>query len=328
MAKIIEKILKQLTPERVKKEIGAVQRVKLPPELQKWVKEYKKVGERDEFIWKWIFKTTSMVTSPAVEKKYRKSLPVIKALLFMFDTLLDDIADKTRNKAFLNELIKIPFDSNCIVFNHLKSAERKYLLFTEKVWNYLEGAVQKYPRYKEFQDLFKYDILQLLNTMRYSYLVNTNPYLINKIEFWAYLPPNMTVMICSTIDLMCSPRFDIREIGRAREVFWLAQEMTRIGNWVSTWKREIDECDFTSGIWPYAIDRGVIDVNEIQRGEKEKIIKMIKKAEIEKELLTRWEKNYTEILKLGRKITSFDIKKLLLVLENSFCMHLSSRGYK
>lgn len=328
MAKIINKILRQLTPERVKKEIGAVQRIKLPPELQKWVKEYEKVGDRDEFIWKWIFKTTSIITSPTVDKKYQKSLPVIKAMLFMFDTLLDDIADKTKSKTFLNELMKIPFDQNHITFDFLNSTERKYLLFTRRVWNHFERAVQKCPRYEKFQDLFKYDILQLLNTMRYSCLINMNPYLMNKLEFWAYLSHNMTVMICSTIDLMCSPRFKLRETGKIREIFWLAQEMTRAGNWVSTWEREIKERDFTSGIWIYAIDRGIININEIQKSKKEKIIKKIKKAKIEKILLTKWEENYNEISKLGSKITSFDIKKLLSILEDSICMHLSSRGYK
>jgi len=329
----IEQILKKLTPERVKKDVKEVMKMKLPSSFfRKWLKEYNKVGQsnRNEYFWKWLYRTVRTVTSPTVEKKYHQSLWNIKLLMLMFVTLFDDISDKygVRNKKLLNELVKIPFEYASINFNQLNQKEREYIKFTSKIWHSIKNALKKYPRYKEFKDIFEFDVLQLLNAMKYAYLVNENHHLINKIEYWNYSSHNMQAIISCTLDLMCSPKFDIRALGIMRELAWQAQKMARIGNWVSTWEREVKEKDFTSGVFANVIESGVLAVDELEKGDELEIIKKIKDAKIEEKLLKEWEEYYFRIYKLGEKIKDIDVKKILSGLERLIFYHLSSRGYK
>ncbi len=323
----IDEILSQLTPENRQKQIKEIQEIELPLELQKWIQEYEKVGERSGFIWKWTFKISGIITLSCVSKKYLKSLRNVKFITSMFIILLDDITDKVQNEKLLNELLKIPFKQGHINYNHLSVREERYIRLSIKLWKKIKSTIKKYPRFKEFKGIFDYDIKQIFNSMKYAYLVNKNLSLINKKEYWLYFPHSMQAMIYSTLDLMCS-KLNIKEVKSLREIIGEAQKMARIGNWVSTWEREIEDKDFTSGIFAYAIDMKLITPCDLKKKNKVEIIKRVKNSNIETKFLKKWEDKYYEIKKKDKEIKGIDIKKLLFGLEKLLVLELISKNYK
>lgn len=343
---VVAGILRELTPERIKKEIEEIKKVELPPELQKWVKEYEKVGERDGFIWNlWyqIFKNDpSLVFLKSVKKNEESFISIrpvancelllssrsIKLLITMFVVQIDDIADNKQYQKLLNELLKIPFKKDNIKIKHLSTEDKKYFIFTQKLWNYIEKQIRNYPNYKELKEIFAYDISQIFNTMKYSFLINKNSYLINKTEHWLYLPNNMAFMIGLMINLMGAEKFYLKKIGILRKTIYEAQKMGRISNWITTWQREVKNDDFTSGVFVYAIDKNILTPNDFKAMPKNKIIDKIKKAKIENILLKEWEAFYNKIKYNFKKNILINKKSFLNWLKYLLVLDLSSRDYK
>lgn len=325
---IIEKILKQLTPEVVKKEIKTIQEVKLPTELRVWVREYEKVGKRNPIVWLLTYKIIKMTDFSGVLKKHQRSLQNNKFLMMMFVVLLDDVIDKTQNKKLINEVLLITSfnKKNNIKFDSFSKKENEYFKFLVKVWNSIFQSIKKYPLYNEFKDLFRFDMLQIINSMRFASLVNKNYYMINEIEYWAYFPCSMQVMVYRTLDLLCSQKFNDKEIRVARRIAWESQNMMRIANWVSTWEREIKEQDFTSGIFAYLIDFELITVNDLKNNNVNKIINKVKNNEVEDYFLKKWEEHYNKIDELSSESKFFDTKKFLSQLEKIIIFHLSLKN--
>ncbi len=327
---VISGILKELTPGRIKKEIEEVQKVELPEEVQRWVKEYEEIGERSEFIWMWLWKMFQITKLPISPKKHEKTLLTIKVLLTMFIVLLDDIADKGGSKKMLDEMSKIPFVLTCD-YKGFNKIEKKHLKKASSLWKYLEAQIKKLPEYESYKEIFEYDLRQVINAMRYSSLVNKNHYLLNKTECWQFMPYNMAALVYSGLDLMCvnSPMVD-KNMGKIREIIIYSQKMARIGNWISTWEREIYEKDFTNIVFIYAI----IDYNFLRfkdlsgKGNEEKIIQKIKSSKIENELFESWEKYYQKIKKEVNFENKVPFTKFLSSLERLMVFHLSSRNYK
>ncbi|MDO8663268.1 MAG: hypothetical protein Q7K28_00290 [Candidatus Wildermuthbacteria bacterium] len=318
---IIEKILKQLTPERIKKEIEVIQKIKLPPELQKWVTEYEKVGERGEFVWKWTYSGWRLFTLSCVAKKYKKSVYIIKTCNTILNALIDDLSDNRGNEKFLNEALSIISGAKSDS-PHRKN--QKYFSLIKEIWCFIQKSIKGYPRYKEFKDIFAYDYLQFLNTMKYSYLINKIPNLVNLTEHEIYSSHNMQGIIGFTIDLMCSPRFDVSELGVLRKVGWRAQEMGRIGNTIATWEKEISRNDFTSGISAYFLEKKIIKLENLKLRTNKITETTILKAR--NYFLKKWEEHYNEILNSLKKTKQFDVNKILTASKKFLIMHLSCIG--
>lgn len=108
--------------------------------------------------------------------------------------------------------------------------------------------------------------------------------------------------------------------------------MGRIGNWISTWEREIPERDFTSGIVSLLISDGHINFSTleslIKKGDIETIKVTVQKANLEDKLLQKWEQNREHILRLGTRIRSINIDAYVDGLELLMLYHCASRGLK
>jgi hypothetical protein len=317
---VIEKILKQLTPERKKKEIESIKNIKLPKELQEWVKRYEKVGKRSEFFWKFIYKLNGIINPFNFSNESTRN---VKTLFIVFLVLIDDVAEKPENGFFSNNLLESFYKNSFPKTITLTRNENNYLKFSIDLWTYIQKRIKKYSYYKKIEEIFYFDIKQIFNAIEYSHLVNKHTFLINEKEHWAYSPYTLQGMINCDIDLMNNFNLKLEEMGVVREIFLSAQKLARITNCFATWEREIEEGDITNSLFVYAIEYKILKIEDLNRN-KEGIIKKIKESNINEKLLKEWEFSYNEINILCKKIKSIKSKVFLSQLEELSLLYLLS----
>jgi transketolase C-terminal domain/subunit len=298
------------------------------PFIEEWVRRYSNVGTRDIYLWRWCLHGLELTTLSCVPETVRMDLCDTKLLAVMYGVMLDDIADQGGEEEYLHELEKIISGAGPRDFSRFSSRRQSYAQFTVDLWETFESRLKRSPFYGEYEELLAYDHQQILNTMSYSCLVNRRPELLNVQEHDAYLPHNMQMMSFATMDLMNSPGFDRRELGKLREVIWHAQNMGRIGNLVSTWQREIADRDFTSGVFARALREGDLTLDDLRSACPDAIDRAVRAGGHEQYFLEKWESHRGCIHTMARTIRSVDIEALLVALERLIHMELSSRGFK
>jgi hypothetical protein len=222
--------------------------------LEKAIELYNSVGHRNaDFLFHWINSVYDFFYLPSVDMDYKDALILDKTKLTIFDVLIDDLADnsKIRDKELLEKAIEIPW-------NGTKAYKNNYLNVTKKIWLDCIDSIRHYPRFKEFEDLFYFDLDKTMYSMRYSFLANQMG-INNLLEDEMYIPHGCMAILHADMDLMCSPDFDKEELSKLRPILHWVEDIVHIGNLMNTYAREVEEVDFSSPMLSLALSKGLID---------------------------------------------------------------------
>lgn len=312
--------------ESLQREQDLVKSRRLSPEVEEWYAVYSLVGERQRFLWQWCEQGAELTTLPCVPHELFAHVCHTKVLSIMLCVLLDDVADQRDRETFLEVLLKIVDGQPTPDLSECTDDERYYAEITRRLAEIYFERVRNYPCFAAFEHLLRYDQFQYFNTMRYSQMLNRNLWLLNPIEHDLYLPHAMDMMSFATIDLMCTPHFPIEELGRLREALWHLQCMGRVGNLLSTWRREIRQQDYTSGVFARAVIEGDLTVEQLRPENYSAIETAIVQGGHERYYFGRWKYHRECFLARARHVQATDLQKLLEGNDRFFLMHLGGRG--
>lgn len=305
--------------------------VTLPPTVQTYADSYDRIlGDRDAFLWKWIHNLFDEFTLSSIAPGVRQDVYETKTLLTIFVTVLDDLAELSDERATFDVGRRIPFAAAGDRSDR-PDVDDDVVEFLEDLWAEIRAGIEDAPRFEEFADVFEYDLRQTCNAMEYSRLLNHNVSMANRTEAERYDAYNMTVFPYACIDLMYSPTFEREDFGALRSLLCELQQMARIGNWITTWERELAEGDVSSGVVVCALRRGVVSPEEIaDSGDPsvDELIERIRSQGIEAEFVREWEIRNKTVRKRTSEIRSVDCEAYVDGIRTVMNHHLASEGSK
>lgn len=317
----------ETTPAEMSQIVADIKQVQFSPYLQTWIKNYESVGQRGRFLWQWCLKGVRMTTLPSVSPELREHVVETKLLGILFCSLIDDIADREQDGEMLEMAIAASADH--WAFERLEfwtGRRRAYLEMISSVWKEVWSRCKSYPHFRSLEPLLKFDNEQVMVAMRYALLANQCPGLLNVIEHDLYQPNNMQMIFMASVDLCASPDFNPDELGIAREIFWHAQRMGRIGNMITTWEREVLDRDFTSGIFAFAVHRGILSAADLRNLPAHEIMSLLEANDCQEHFINEWKHHREQMLRKLRRVRSIDMLPYLGGVEELFRTHLGSRG--
>jgi hypothetical protein len=302
----------------------------IPAELQSLTEHYSEVtDDRDQLLWKWLWHVLPEFRLSCVPAELAGTARKAKFCFSVYMTLLDDVSERHRDRATFQAGRRIPF-SDSVPGAGDPAVDSELFALLEHAWELTDRYMDAGPERASMAETFEFDFRQSLNTMDYNRLVNDDPALASPTGADLYDTHNMLLFPYVDIDLCFSPGFDSADLPTLRDVTWEAQRLVRIGNWVTTWERELAEDDYTSKVVVEALDRGIVTRDQLtDEAVPDAVIRRrIAESDIVREQLLEWNRTYGSLRSREFDVRSVDLDAFVDGIRYLLEVDVKARGYK
>jgi len=220
--------------------------------IESLIKSYLSVNSlRSEVLFRQFLPTGyKQTTLDSVSFDHFQSVIYAKVHIGMIITLYDDLADhpKYRDSQTLGQLYQLNVANDKVTPKIMAGKVRRDFELARYLFSSLTKVLETFPNYKTLLPALQFDVEQFYASNRHSDLMTQLPEVRNLTESRTLGAHNMGIVAAGTIDLMASPKMNLEELGRCREIFLLGQRLGRISNVIFTLSREIAEGDATNEI--------------------------------------------------------------------------------
>lgn len=301
----------------------------IPREIEPLIDHYEaETSDRDRLLWKWLWHVFPEFRLSSVPDRHGDAARRAKFCFSVYMTLLDDLSERHRDRETFEAGREIPFSETGGQAHD--GVDLGALDVLDHAWEMTEHYLDQAPRPDRFDELLTFDLRQALNSMDFNRLVNQSPALASRTGAELYDTHNMLLFVYVDIDLAFSPGFAPADLAALRDLTWEAQRLVRIGNWVTTWERELAEGDYTSKVVVEALERGLVTREELdsEAVPDRRIVRRIKDSDIERQLLGTWNDIYGRLVAEDHGLETVDADSFLDGIRYLLEVDVKARGYK
>ncbi|RLM59694.1 hypothetical protein DVK02_02860 [Halobellus sp. Atlit-31R] len=321
--------------------LESVRTHELPESLAALVSEYQSFeAARPPFVWQWVHNLAPANTMPFVDAPHREAVATNKTMLVLFVTILDDLLEKYRDYETFDAvacLVRPGGDVGSDVAGARATSDtvdERYVAFATRVWEAIDARLEAGPKFEQYSPRFRFDLRQAVTAIEYSTLAIERPEQATVDDLWRYETHNMGLQSYLDVDLMHASGDLTESIPELRSAVDAAQRMARIGNWVSTWEREVYEGDVSSGVVVAALERGIVSPAELPDPEAPdaeaaaRVVERIEARGLEAEFLAEWNDQYRRLNAVCDRLDAVDLTPFVEGTEDVLRYHIASTGLK